>query len=61
MFVEEHLTIEEVAERLRLKPKTVRNKMGSGIFRKGVHYYSPQASGHGSSGQRWLNGWNGRR
>ena len=40
MFAEEYLTIEEVAERLRLKPKTVQNKMGSGIFRKGVHYFS---------------------
>ena len=40
MFAEEYLTIRELAERLSIKPKTVRNKMASGIFRKGVHYFS---------------------
>jgi DNA-binding CsgD family transcriptional regulator len=40
MAAEEYLTISELAERLSIKPKTVRNKMGSGIFRKGLHYFS---------------------
>jgi hypothetical protein len=42
---EEYLTIAEVAARLKVKPKTVKNKMASGIFRKGVHYFSPQGLG----------------
>ena len=36
---EEYLTISEVAARLKVRPKTVRNKMASGVFRKGVHYF----------------------
>jgi hypothetical protein len=28
--------------RLKIKPKTIKNKMASGIFRKGVHYFSPK-------------------
>ena len=43
--MEEYLTIAEVAERLKLKPKTVKNKMAAGIFRKGVHYFSPVGMG----------------
>jgi len=39
---EEYLTITEVAVRLKVKPKTIKNKMASGIFRKGVHYVSPR-------------------
>ena len=42
MSTEEYLTINEVAARLKLSPKTVKNKMASGIFRKGVHYFSPK-------------------
>ena len=38
---EEYLTIEELAARLKVKPKTIKNKMASGIFRRGVHYFSP--------------------
>jgi hypothetical protein len=38
---EEYLTIPEVASRLKIKPKTLKNKMAAGIFRKGVHYFSP--------------------
>ena len=45
MLSEEYITITELAERLSIKPKTVRNKMGSGIFRKGVHYFSPPGIG----------------
>jgi hypothetical protein len=39
---EEYLTIDELSARLKLEPKTIRNKMASGVFRKGVHYFSPQ-------------------
>lgn len=39
---EEYLTIEELSARLKIKPKTIKNKMASGIFRKGVHYFSPK-------------------
>ncbi len=39
---EEYLTIEEVASRLKLKPKTIKNKMAAGIFKKGRHYFSPK-------------------
>jgi hypothetical protein len=42
---EEYLTIAEVAARLKIKPKTVKNKMASGLFRKGIHYFSPQGLG----------------
>lgn len=42
MNPEEYLTIDEVAARLKVSPKTIRNKMSSGIFRKGVHYFSPK-------------------
>jgi len=38
---EEYLTIDELAARLKLEPKTVRNKMSAGIFVRGVHYFSP--------------------
>jgi len=44
-MAEEYLTISELAERLKLKPKTVKNKMASGIFIKGVHYFSPVGLG----------------
>lgn len=43
--MEEYLTIAEVAARLKIKPKTVKNKMASGIFKRGVHYFSPQGLG----------------
>lgn len=39
--MEEYLTISEVADRLKIKPKTVKNKMASGAFRLGVHYFRP--------------------
>ena len=44
-MAEEYLTIGELAARLKLKPKTVKNKMASGTFRKGIHYFSPQGLG----------------
>jgi hypothetical protein len=42
---EECLTIEELSARLKIKPKTVKNKMASGIFRKGTHFFSPPGLG----------------
>jgi hypothetical protein len=42
--MEEYLTIAEAAARL-VTPKTLRNKMASGVFRKGVHYFSPPSMG----------------
>jgi excisionase family DNA binding protein len=42
---EEYLTISEVAARLKLTPKTVRNKIASGVFVKGVHYVRPKGLG----------------
>ena len=44
-MTEEYLTIAEVAERLKLKPKTIKNKMSCGIFQKGHHYFSRQGLG----------------
>jgi hypothetical protein len=41
----EYLTIAEVAVRLKIKPKTIKNKMAQGIFQKGVHYFSPPGLG----------------
>jgi hypothetical protein len=45
MQAEEYLTIKEVASRLKLSPKTVKNKMAGGVFKKGVHYFSPPGLG----------------
>src|SRR5262245_63347634 len=42
---DEYLTIAEVAGRLKVTPKTVRNKMASGVFCKGVHYVRPKGLG----------------
>ena len=42
---EEYLTIAEIAARLKLTPKTIKNKMGAGIFKRGVHYFSPPGMG----------------
>ena len=39
---DEYLTINEVAFRLKMKPKTIRNKIAAGIFKKGVHYVRPK-------------------
>ena len=44
-MTQEYLTIEELSARLKLKPKTVKNKMALGIFMKGVHYFSPPGLG----------------
>jgi len=44
-MTEEYLTIKELSSRLEVKPKTIKNKMASGIFQKGVHYFSPKGIG----------------
>ena len=44
-MIEEYLTIAELAARLKLKPKTIQNKIAAGIFRRGVHYFSPAGLG----------------
>jgi excisionase family DNA binding protein len=43
--MEEYLTIAEVASRLKVKPKTIRNKIASGVFREGAHYFRPVGLG----------------
>ena len=43
--MEEYLTIAELAARLKLTPKTIKNKMASGVFKKGVHYFSRSGLG----------------
>jgi len=45
MNPEEYLTIDELAARLKLKPKTIKNKMANGTFIKGIHYFSPAGMG----------------
>jgi hypothetical protein len=44
-MAEEYLTIAELSERLKVKPKTIKNKMARGIFQRGVHYFSPPGLG----------------
>jgi hypothetical protein len=39
--VEGYLTDREVAKRLGLAPKTLRNKVVAGIFREGEHFFRP--------------------
>ena len=39
-LTKEYLTIEEVAKRLSWEERTVKNKMETGIFQKGVHYFA---------------------
>ncbi len=45
MIPEEYITIAELGARLTLEPKTIKNKMASGVFIKGVHYFSPNGMG----------------
>ena len=45
VMAEEYLTIVELSSRLKIRPKTVKNKMASGIFQKGLHYFSPKGLG----------------
>ena len=55
--MEEYLTIAEVAERLKVKPKTIKNKMAAGIFQKDIHFFSPSGLGprfKWTSVMKWL-------
>jgi len=42
---EEYLTIVELSARLKIKPKTIKNKMATGVFHKSVHFFSPVGPG----------------
>ncbi len=44
-MADEFLTIKEAAARLKVTPKTLKNKMAAGILKKGVHYFSPRGLG----------------
>jgi hypothetical protein len=39
--MEEYLSIDALAKRLGLSPKTIKNKMAKGVFKLGVHYFRP--------------------
>ena len=39
--MEEYLSVKQLAGRLDLKPKTIRNKICAGVFQKNVHYFTP--------------------
>jgi hypothetical protein len=39
--MEEYLSTRQLAERLDLAPKTIRNKISARVFKKGVHYFTP--------------------
>lgn len=55
--MDEYLTISELSVRLKISPKTVKNKMASGAFRQGVHYFRPpgmQARFKWSAVVRWI-------
>src|SRR5437867_10909688 len=56
---EEYLTVAEVAARFKLTPKTVRNRMYAGTWRRGEHWFSRPGIGprfKGSAIVRWLEG-----
>jgi len=44
-MTEEYLTIKELSSRLKVRPKTIRNKMASGVFKRGVHFFAPRGLG----------------
>jgi hypothetical protein len=55
----EFLTVAELAEELNLKPKTVRNHMHDGTWRRGLHWFHPPGIGprfRWSTIVRWLEG-----
>jgi hypothetical protein len=43
--MEPYLTITEVAGLLKVKPKTIRNKIASRVFTEGVHYFRRKGIG----------------
>ena len=48
---QEYLSIDEVAARLKCNRKTIVNRMSSGIYREGVHYFRPE--GTNKKGKPW--------
>ena len=42
--MEEYLTVAEVAGRFKVTPKTVRNRMYDGTWRRGVHWFAPRGT-----------------
>ena len=55
----EYLTTAEAAAFLRLKPKTLRNKVASGLFREGTHFFRKVGLGprwRRSALEAWLEG-----
>ena len=40
-MIREFVTVRELAEALSLKPKTVRNRMHDGTWRRGEHWFHP--------------------
>src|SRR5207249_9719681 len=60
---EEYLTVAEVAARLKLNPKTIRNRMYDGTWRRGEHWFSRPGIGprfRWSAIVRWLEGGEGQ-
>jgi hypothetical protein len=56
---DEYLTVAEVAARLKVTPKTVRNRMYDGTWRRGEHWFSRPGIGprfKWSTLVRWLEG-----
>lgn len=41
-MTDEYLTVSEVSSRLKLSPKTVRNRMHDGTWRRGEVWFSPR-------------------
>ena len=48
---QEYLTIDDVAARLKCSRKTIVNRISSGIYREGVHYFRPE--GTDKNGKVW--------
>jgi hypothetical protein len=44
-MTDEYLTVVEVAKRLKLTPKSVRNRMYDGTWRRGEHWFSRSGIG----------------
>ena len=47
----EYLTIDDVAARLKVNRKTIVNRMSSGVYLEGVHYFRP--AGTDRRGKAW--------
>jgi len=57
MMTEEYLTITEFAARLKLKPKTIKNRMAPGISDAVITTSRRQELDRASSGRRLSHGW----